>query len=181
MNQAAGTTLTIGPLSLSDSAATDTTVQGKLATSEAACPINAYALKNTDGSDWTNSALISVATATVSGVLQPTLTIKRDTLFTQQVRLYATNTGSATNFITITVSSACDNTISVGRSGADSFSLGPITVGTPNVQSTELHGKLVSANSLCPINGYTLKAGDGSAWSNTARISLTAVTVSGKL
>ena len=56
-------------------------------TAEAACPINAYALKNTDGSDWTNNALISVATATVSGVLTPTLTIKRDTIFSQQVRL----------------------------------------------------------------------------------------------
>jgi hypothetical protein len=39
---------------------------------------------------------------------------------------------------------------------------------------------MVSAHPACPINAFTLLANDGSAWSNTDRISVAAVTVSGK-
>jgi hypothetical protein len=50
---------------------------------------------------------------TVSGKLQPTLTIKPDAVFSETVRVEATNTGGSTGYVTVTISAACDGTIVV--------------------------------------------------------------------
>jgi len=55
----------------------------------------------------------------VSGKKQPTLSIKPDAVFTEVVRVVATNTGGSTSYITVTISAACDGTITVNRAGSD--------------------------------------------------------------
>jgi len=174
-------TFTLGPLSLSSNNVDKTDIHGKFTSANGVCPINSFSLLAGDGSAWSNTNRISVTAVDVSGVKQPTLTIKPDAIFTETVRVVATNTGGATNYVTVTISTACDGTISITKTGGNSFSIGPLSISSTQTTSTTLHGKLDSSNSLCPINAYALLANDGSAWTNTGRININSVTVSGKL
>ena len=55
-----------------------------------------------------------------------------------------------------------------------------LSISNTAIQNTQIHGQFTPANAKCPVQSYSLKTGDGSAdWTNTARISLTEVTVSG--
>jgi len=72
----------MGPLTISDTATTSTTTfHSKLATANTVCPITAYALKKSDGTDWTDTSRISLASADVNSVLQPTLTVNTNIEF----------------------------------------------------------------------------------------------------
>jgi hypothetical protein len=93
----------------------------------------------------------------------------------------ATNVAGVTGFVTVTISAACDNTIAITQTGGATFTIAALSISSTPTTKTDIHGKLDSANALCPINAYALKANDGSAWSNTDRISVAGVTVSGKL
>lgn len=77
------------------------------------------------------------------------------------------------------ITAACDGTIAVTRTGADTFTFGPYQMSNTPAAKTDVHGKLVSANNACPINAFTLKDSSGNAWTNNALISVSAVDVSG--
>jgi len=174
-------TFTISTLSISDTPVTKQEIHGKLVTSKAVCPITGYSLLKSDGTAWTNTDRISVETVDVSGVKQPNLIIKPNAVFSETIRVVATNLGNKNNYVTVNIAAACDNTITITKTAGDTLTIAPISISTNAVDKTDAHGKLDSSNAACPINAFALKAGDGSAWSNTNRISLNAVTVSGKL
>jgi hypothetical protein len=115
VNQLSGATKTVGPLSISSTNHVESGLYNTLGTANDVCPITGYVLKKADGSDWTNTALISVGTQTVDNKLQPQLTVVRTTEFSETIRILATNKGGSTNFITVTVSAACDTTITVNQ------------------------------------------------------------------
>jgi len=116
---------------------------------------------------------------TVSGKLQPTLTIARTAEFSESVRVLATNKGGSTNYVTVTISAACDNTIAVNQVSGPTATLGPLAISPTAADSTVMHGKLATANSVCPITGYVIQTSEGGTWINTERVSLTEATVDG--
>lgn len=67
VTQTAGATFTIN-LSILSTTVDKTDIYGKLATSNAACPINSYAILKNDGTAWTNNARITLTEVTVSGI-----------------------------------------------------------------------------------------------------------------
>lgn len=82
---------TLGPLSVSNTAAQYTALHGVLLTSNAACPITGYSLLAADGTAWSNTAQISVTSVTVNGKVEPTITVTPSTAFSTTVRVVAAN------------------------------------------------------------------------------------------
>ena len=140
VNQADLATYLMGPLTISDTATTSgTTFHSKLVTANTVCPITAYALKKSDGTDWTDTARISVASAAVNSVLQPTLTVNTNIEFSQAVRLVATNKGGSTNYVTITISAACSTAIVVNRVQAAYTLANSLSISNTAVTNTQIH------------------------------------------
>ena len=115
-------------LSVSSTAVTKTDIHGKFDTARADCPLATYSLLDNSGNAWTNSGRISVSTVEVSGIKQPTLTILPNAVFTETVRVVAANTGGQTAYVTVTVSAACDGTVSVNKAAGDTLTIGPLSL-----------------------------------------------------
>lgn len=98
-----------------------------------------------------------MASVDVSGVKQPTLTVLADVEFQEVVRVVATNSGGATNYVTFTITASANcGTATITTPSGTTFTVGPISLSSTSVEKTDIHGKLVPSRSTCPITSYAL-------------------------
>jgi len=154
-----GQTFTLGPLDLSNTPRVDNTLAGKLLASTPACAITGFTMQTAAGDPRANDARIALSIVDGREGIEPRLTITLSSTFTETIRVVATHSGGATNYVSyfITVVKDCVPEYGVSLVGSvNTFTEGPLRIGAAALTFKTLFNKFVSFDADCPIFEYSI-------------------------